>query len=123
MRRILIALLALGAFAQQPVKPETVVVTCQAKPGEEAKLARVLQRHWTTARDLKLVLDSPHLTLRRSEAGGKVTFVEILTWRDAAIPDNAPDQIRSIWSEMRQLSESIDIAEVTVEPGEPPAAR
>jgi hypothetical protein len=60
-----------------------------------------------------------HVTLRRAEADGKLSFVEILTWRDASVPDNAPKEIRSLWDEMNKLVEprggrpGLDIAEMT----------
>ena len=100
-------------------KPETVMITCHAKPGSELELARVLARHWTAVRNLKLVRDAPHLTLRGIEDGDKTYFVEIFTWRDAAIPDAAPPPIQAIWTEMGKLVEprggrpGIDIAEVS----------
>jgi hypothetical protein len=93
--------------AQQPApKPETVVITFHAKRGAEAELARVIEKHWTVAREMGLVHDSPHLTLRRIEEGNKVCFTDIFTWRDGAIPDNAPPAIRAIWAHMNQLVES-----------------
>jgi hypothetical protein len=94
--------------------PETVMVTCHAKAGSEAELARVLGRHWTTVRNLKLVDDAPHLTLRGAGDGGRAYFVEIFTWRDAATPDNAPPAVRAIWDEMNRLSDKIEIAEVEI---------
>jgi hypothetical protein len=69
--------------------PETVIVTYHAKPGSETALANVIQKQWATATRLKLVLDKPH-TLVRGDEQGKPYFVEILTWRDANIPDRAP---------------------------------
>ena len=114
MKTILLTILALAASAQQGTHPETVMVTCHAKPGAEAELQRVLTRHWTTAHDLKLVRDTPHLRLRGVQ-NGDTYFVEIFTWRDAAIPDHAPAEIQSIWAEMNQLvnGRGIEIAEVT----------
>ena len=123
MRAVLIAaaILALSAAAQPTAdKPETVMVTYHAKPGAETELARVLDRHWTTARELELILDAGRLTVRGVEDGGKSFYVEIFTWRDAAIPDHAPAAIQSIWAEMSKLVEprsgrpGIDIVEVSV---------
>jgi len=111
MRAALLFLLSISAFAQ---KPETVMVTCYAKSGSEAELARVLARHWTTVRELKLVADSGHVTLRGKQVGGQTFFVEIFTWRDAAIPDNAPQPVQAIWAEMNQLADKIDIVEVDI---------
>jgi hypothetical protein len=114
MKRILLALIALAAFASPNDQPETVMVTCHAKPGAEAELQRVLTRHWTTARDLKLVLDTPHMSLRGVE-NGATYFVEIFAWRDASTPDHAPAAIQSIWAEMNKLVEGrgVEIAVVT----------
>ncbi len=111
MKQLALAVLAavtMGVLpAQQPApKPETVVITFHAKPGAEAELARVIENHWTVAREMKLVQDSPHLTLRRMEEGNKVCFTDIFTWRDAAIPDNAPPAIQAIWAQMNQLVEA-----------------
>ena len=45
-----------SSVAQQNAEqPETVMVTLRAKPGAEADLERVVARHWTTAREMKLV--------------------------------------------------------------------
>jgi hypothetical protein len=111
MKLLFLALLACASYAQ---KPETVMVTCYAKSGSEAQLARVIARHWETVRDLKLAADAGHLTLRGVEAGGRTYFVEIFTWRDAAIPDNAPAPVQAIWAEMNQFADKIEIAEVEV---------
>jgi hypothetical protein len=89
----------------QPERPETVMITFRAKPGADAELARVIASHWATARRLKLVLDTPHLTLRSSDGR---QFVEIMTWRDGSVPDDPPAEIRAIWDEMNGLVETRD---------------
>jgi len=110
---------AVGVCALAAEKPETVMLRFQAKAGSEAELERVIARHWQTARELKLVRDGPHVTVRGTE-DGKTYFVDIFTWRDAAIPDAAPPAIQAIWTEMNRLVETragkpgISIAEVTV---------
>lgn len=86
--------------------PETVMVTLRAKPGAEAELARVIARHWETAKRLNMVIDAPRVTLQAKEAGDKTYFVEIFTWRDASLPDSAPAAIQEIWGEMNRLVEA-----------------
>jgi hypothetical protein len=86
-------------------EPETVMITLHAKAGAEAELAQVIARHWDTARRLNMVRDTPHLTLR-SVKGGQTDFVEIMTWRDASMPDSAPPEIQKIWAEMNRLVET-----------------
>ena len=96
------------------------MVTYHVKPGCKAELAGVIARHWTLARDLKLVSDRPHIAIRGAEDGSKTYFVEIFTWRDANIPDAAPPAIQAIWAEMNKRVESrggrpgIGIVEVSV---------
>jgi len=104
--------------AQQPApKTETVVITFHARPGAESELARVIEKHWNVAREMKLVNDAPHLTLRGTEEGDRVRFTDIFTWREAESPDHAPPAIQAIWAEMGRLVESrggkagIEIAE------------
>jgi len=85
-------------------EPETVMITLHAKAGAEAELAQVIARHWDTARQLKMIRETPHLTLRTAE-GSQTDFVEIMTWRDASVPDAAPAEIQKLWAEMNVLVE------------------
>jgi len=104
---LLCAALAQGssiAAQPRPEEPETVVITFHAKAGAEAELAQVIARHWQTARRLKMIRETPHLTLRSAE-GAQTDFVEIMTWRDASVPDAAPPEIQKIWAEMNRLVE------------------
>jgi hypothetical protein len=100
-------------------EPETVIVTLHAKAGAEAELAAVVMRHWDTAHRLNLVVDAPHLIMRGSENGSPY-IVEVLTWRDASIPDAAPPAIQAIWAEMNRLVEprggrpGLHISEVSI---------
>lgn len=112
MRAGAIATLLCASLAQvssiaaqpRPDEPETVMITLHAKAGAEAELAQVIARHWETARRLKMIRETPHLTLRSVE-GGQTDFVEIMTWRDASVPDSAPPEIQKIWAEMNRLVE------------------
>lgn len=54
---------------------------------------------------MKLVRDTPHLTLRGREDGNHSYFIEIFTWRDARIPEAAPAEIQKIWDDMNRLVE------------------
>ena len=81
------------------------MITLHAKAGAEAELAQVIARHWDTARRLKLIRETPHLTLRSAE-GAQTDFVEIMTWRDASVPDSAPTEIQKLWAEMNRLVEN-----------------
>lgn len=100
--------------------PETVMITFRPRPGAEHELANVIADHWATARKLDLVRADAHVTVRTKDEGRRPMFVDIFTWRDRDIPDNAPPAILKIWSEMNRLTESrdgrpgLDITEVTL---------
>ncbi len=64
--------------------------------------------HWTTARQLRLVRDTPHFTVRGTEDGKKAYFVDVFTWRDSRTPDVAPEEIKRIWADMNRLVEARD---------------
>jgi hypothetical protein len=118
LRLAVIAVLPCTAI-QMPAReqPETVMITFHAKAGADSALRSVIDRHWSTLERLKLTSGPLHATLRGTETGG-VYFVEIFTWRDSAIPDNAPEEVRASWGRMTELTEArggkpgIDIAEV-----------
>jgi hypothetical protein len=101
------ALLAGGTARARDV-PETVLITFRPKSGAEQELADVIARHWAEARRLDLVVALPHLTLRGRDGAGRIVLTELLTWRDAGIPDAAPPAILDIWKRMNELVESRD---------------
>jgi hypothetical protein len=105
-RIVLVALVLGTAIARlRADQPETVVITLHAKPGAAAELEKVVARHWDTARRLKLVQESGHMTMRGTEQGNQVFLMEVFTWRDGSIPDTAPPEITAIWAEMNRLVE------------------
>src|SRR5512141_616457 len=77
--------------------PETVAVTYRFSPANEAALRGVIDEHWATLVRLNLVTGE-HAIYR-----GSNTFLEIFTWRDDSIPDNAPTEVRAIWRKMNSL--------------------
>ena len=104
---IIVFAVVVGAAASPLLvdEPETVVITLHAKAGASAELEKVIARHWDTARRLKLVQDAGHVTMRGTERDNQAFFLEVLTWRDATIPDAAPPEIQTIWAEMNRLVE------------------
>jgi hypothetical protein len=117
-----------AAPGSPPAPTETVIATYRAKEGREAELLAALSKHWPLCRRLGLVLDRPHLILRGTDKDQKTYFIEILTWRDADAPDNAPAEVRTLWAELESLCEArlghrgIEFPEVEVVDAGPPAA-
>ena len=99
--------------------PETVMATFRAKPGKEAALREVIERHWATVRKLGLAAGDLHLLFRTEDEPGKTMFLHVFTWKSHAIPDAAPPEIERIWEEMKPLVETrgghrgIEIPEIT----------
>jgi len=109
LRQIAVLAALLGCAAARAADvPETVLITFRPKPQAEQELADVIARHWQEARRLDLVLATPHLTLRGRDGAGRVVLTEVLTWRDARIPDAAPPAILEIWKRMNELVEERD---------------
>lgn len=98
---------AASAAPEAPEAPETVIVTYQVKADAEAALARVIAEQWRVARHMNLVRPSPHVVLQGGDKG-KRYIVEVLTWRDGSIPDNAPNAITRLWQEMSKYVEPRD---------------
>jgi len=86
--------------------PETVLVTYHVKPGKEADLQTVLSRAWQIYRRGDLVFAEPHVVLRDIEDGDKIRFTEVFTWVSHAIPDHAPDSVKTIWQQEQALCEA-----------------
>ena len=106
-RAVIGVLLVLSATAAlRAEKPETVMVTLRAKPGTESEVATAPASHWTIARTMKLVDDRTHITMKTTDAEGRVTFVDVFTRCDPAIPDAAPPEILAVWNEMTRLSDA-----------------
>jgi hypothetical protein len=66
------------AKSRLPAGSETVIGTCRALPGKEAELEKTIAEHWPLCRRLGLVLDRPHLVLKRTDEAKKTIIVEIL---------------------------------------------
>ena len=99
---LLVALTA-GAIARSD-DPETVVITLRPKAGAEAELKKVIAAHWETATRLNLVEPEPHVTLEMKDENRALYYVDVFTWRDRDIPDNAPPEILKIWNDMNRLT-------------------
>jgi hypothetical protein len=120
MRKLLLVL-AFVATAAYAEKPETVITTYYPKPGKDAEMLRILRDAWSVYTRLNLVTGQ-HQLYRATTEGGTSYFVEIFTWKDESIPDNAPPDVKKIWADMNANSK-LDFAEITPVPDRPPTAR
>jgi hypothetical protein len=107
-RLLALAVVVLSLAAFRDDDPETVCITLRPKPGAQAELKAVIAAHWDTARKLNLVNAEPHVTLELKDETRAVYYVDIFTWRDRDIPDNAPPAILAIWADMHRLTAQRD---------------
>lgn len=100
----------------EPV-PETVICRYRLKPGKEAEMERLLERHWPTLHAAGLTTDEPPRIYRsrpssepdaEDEAG--TTYVEIFTWRSAEAPERAHHlpEVQAVWEPMGALCASME---------------
>jgi hypothetical protein len=99
-----------SAIAQQPAtdsqpEPETIYSVSHVIAGKEAAFDKARIEAWAIYQRLGLVLPKPHVVLRGTDEGGKTYFVEIFTWKDAAIPDHAPPEVRAVWKQLEAACE------------------
>jgi hypothetical protein len=117
--------ITLSLFAQKEANElpgpgaETIYSIAHVKRGMETRYAELSAKSWAIYRRLDLVLPAPHIVVRGVDSQDLPYFVEIFTWRSAAIPDHAPAQVRAVWQELESACEKrngrpgIDFTEVT----------
>lgn len=103
-------LLSPRTSAQQPApdgqpEPETVYSVSHVIAGQEAAYDKARIEAWAVYQRLGLVLPKPHLVARGTDEAGKTYFLEIFTWKDTAIPDHAPPEVREVWKKLQAACE------------------
>ncbi|HEY4246159.1 MAG TPA: hypothetical protein VGM64_04835 [Lacunisphaera sp.] len=103
-------LLLRAADAKPPaaVDPETIYCIYHVKPGHEKAFAAARASAWVIYRRLDLVQAKPHVVVGGSNGPAKPYVVEIFTWRDSAIPDNAPPEVLEAWKKLGAECETRD---------------
>lgn len=88
--------------------PSIAICTYRIKRGKEDEFLSFLQRHWPTLRDLRMAEDVPSLVFRGSDESGEAVVTEILTWKDADMPNHAHEvpAVMAIWERMGMCCEA-----------------
>lgn len=97
MKNISLAFVLFTFAAVAQAAPETVAITYRFTPANETALRGVIDQHWASLMRLKLV-EGNHQLYR-----GNGFYLEILTWKDAEVPDNPPGEILEHWKKMMSL--------------------
>jgi hypothetical protein len=98
-------------------KPLVNICRYRVKPGKQAEMERLLERHWPTLHAAGLVTDEKARIFRGlpsrkpgDEHGADRTYLEILVWKDDKGPDLAhqsPD-VMAVWEPMGAICEEMD---------------
>jgi hypothetical protein len=75
----------MGSENDETIRQHTVMATYRLKSGAEPAFVEVLRRHEPTLRELDLIEPDPVHVYRREDDQGRVTFVEVFTWRPGAV--------------------------------------
>jgi hypothetical protein len=93
-----------AAAARQTEPPETVWVVFHVKRGQEANVRTLLAESWAAYVRKDMVLRQLHIIAQGSETGGEY-FLELLSWKNSDIPDNADAEIRALWKSLEAKCE------------------
>lgn len=88
--------------------PETIYCIYHVKPGHEKAFGEARANTWAIYRRLDLVQPKPHVVIGGKDGPAKPYVVEIFTWRDSAIPDNAPPEVLEAWKKLGAECETRD---------------
>lgn len=89
-----------------------VDVVCRylVKPGKEADVRALLERHWDTLRGAGLTTERPATLVRGEDFSGRVAFVETFSWRDAEAVQQAHESpvVMRLWEPIGALCDSME---------------
>ena len=99
--------------------PVPVLCTYWPKPGREADLQRLLERHGPTLDSLGLKVAGRGVAWRVTGKDGAVRFVERFDWTSQAAVDRAHEhpEVMAMWEPIGALCDQMDFSAVEVVAG------
>lgn len=98
-------------------KPQTVICRYQVKPGKEARMLELLEKHWPTLHAAGLTTDDKPVIYRSIPSGkpggghdAPNTIVEIFSWKtgaSAGLAHQTPE-IMAVWEPMGAICDAMD---------------
>jgi len=91
--------------------PITSIARYRVQPDHIDQFLEIVDRHWSTLRDLELVSDrEPEVFLGAERASGRPLVVEIFDWADEDASNRAHThpQVSEVWEAMGPLCEGRD---------------
>jgi hypothetical protein len=86
--------------------PQAVMVRYQVRAGSEAEFEKICAEAWQTYLRLGLIRTMPHVVLRGRDETGAVYFLELVPWKDRAITENPPPEVRALWPRLDAVCEA-----------------
>jgi quinol monooxygenase YgiN len=91
--------------------PVPTLVTYRPKEGAEAQFLALLEKHWPALDAAGLVTNDRPQIWRATAKDGKVSFVEIFSWKDRTSSDVAHQTpaVMAVWEPMGAILEGMQI--------------
>ncbi|HEY6330426.1 MAG TPA: hypothetical protein VI756_13905 [Blastocatellia bacterium] len=108
-----VSLFGMAAFGAVKIKSrrpapttETILGIYHVKEGADDQFLKAYRNTWSVYRELDAVFEKPHVLMKGTDESGRTCYFDLFTWKDAEIPDHAPDKIKTAWKELEALCES-----------------
>jgi len=90
--------------------PIPVLCLYRVKPGKEAELVKLLEKHWPALAHAGLVTGEPSRVLRGQDRSKKTCYVELFSWKDARAPETAhrSADVMAVWGPMGPLCDGME---------------
>jgi hypothetical protein len=86
--------------------PQAVVVRYQVRAGSEPEFETICAEAWQTYLRLGLIRDTAHVVLRGRDEAGAPIFLEVVPWKDRAVTENPPAEVRALWPRLEAVCEA-----------------
>jgi hypothetical protein len=95
-------------------KQQPVLCIYRVREGKEAEFQSLLERHWSTLREVGLVTERPARWSRGASKDGRTRYVEAFEWKDGEASDVAhrSPRVMSIWEPMGSLAEGMEFIDL-----------
>ena len=85
---------------------QAVIVRYQVRAGSEAEFEKISAEAWQIYLRLDLIRAMPHVVLRGKDDTGAPYFLELVPWKDRAVTENPPPEVRALWPRLEGVCEA-----------------
>jgi hypothetical protein len=95
-------------------KPINNLCIYRIKQGKEREFKTILKKHWPALSGAGLTTGQKPIIWRGESKKGKVTYIELMQWKDAKAVDTAHGlpEVMAVWEPMDALTEGMEFLDV-----------